>query len=76
MAEADANPQKFLKDFYESRGIRENDLDSKYKVMCQTVRIPGHDYSKGDPSLSNMELQLLSENGFESLSPVPRRQNV
>ncbi len=69
---SEANPHKFLQDFYEARGIKEDDLDGRYELMKQTVVIPGHDYSKGDPTLSTMELQLLAENGFASLSPVPR----
>lgn len=62
----------FLADFYSSRGIRDADMNEKYRTLEQLVIIPNFPYKERKPALYELELQLLRDN--EVISPDPRFQ--
>jgi hypothetical protein len=58
------SPAEFLSDFYQIRGVEENDLKMKYHSIKDIVVIPNFPYHERKPYLAELEVQLLRDNGF------------
>lgn len=60
-------PHKVLRDFYRAHGIGEEEtldnLNRKHRFMREMVIIPSFLYDKKEPSLSELEIQYLRDQG-------------
>jgi hypothetical protein len=57
-----SEPSELLKIFYMEKGIAENDLDAKLRVMLENVMVP--DCPNAKPALYELELQWFRDRGY------------
>ena len=61
----DKQPYQILEEFYSSRRIKNEDIQSKYRAMKEIVMIPDFPYTERKPALFELEEQFLKERNYK-----------